>query len=91
MALGVASSFSAVVVFSLYVHSPEVLALYRSPEPLLLLAPILLYWLSRVWLQAHRGELHDDPINLALRDPASRAVAAACLLVIALSMLHIGF
>jgi len=91
MALGVASSFSAVVVFSLYVHSPEVLALYRLSEPLLLLAPILLYWLSRVWLQAHRGELHDDPITLALRDPASRAVAAACLLVIALSMLHIGF
>lgn len=90
MALGVASSFSAVVVFSLYVHSPEVLALYRSPEPLLLLAPILLYWLSRVWLQAHRGELHDDPITLALRDPASRMVGAACLLVIALSLLHVG-
>lgn len=90
MALGVASSFSAVVVFSLYVHSPEVLALYRSPEPLLLLAPILLYWLSRVWLQAHRGELHDDPITLALRDPASRMVGAASLLVIALSLLHIG-
>lgn len=91
MALGVASSFSAVVVFSLYVHSPEVLALYRSPEPLLLLAPILLYWLSRVWLQAHRGELHDDPITLALHDPASRLVAAACLLVIGLSMLRVGF
>lgn len=90
MALGVASSFSAVVVFSVYVHSPEVLALYRSPEPLLLLAPILLYWLSRVWLQAHRGELHDDPITLALRDPASRMVGAACLLVIALSLLHLG-
>jgi 4-hydroxybenzoate polyprenyltransferase len=90
MGFGIASSFSAIVVFSLYVHSPEVLALYRSPEPLLLLAPIILYWLSRVWLKAHRGELHDDPITLALRDPASRGVAIACLVVIALSMLRIG-
>lgn len=90
MALGIASSFAAVVVFTLYVHSPEVLALYQAPQPLLLLAPILLYWLSRVWLQAHRGELHDDPITLALRDPASRMVGAACLLVIALSLFHVG-
>ena len=86
MSFGVASSFSAVVVFSLYVHSPEVLALYRMPEPLLLLAPIVLYWLSRVWLKAHRGELHDDPITLAMRDPASYAVAAASIIVIAISM-----
>jgi hypothetical protein len=90
MALGIASSFSAVVVFSLYVHSPEVLALYPAPEPLLFLAPLILYWLSRVWLQAHRGELHDDPITLAFRDPASRAVAAASALVITLSMFSIG-
>jgi len=87
MNFGIASSFSAVVVFSLYVHSPEVLALYRAPEPLLLLSPIVLYWLSRVWLKAHRGELHDDPITLAMRDPASYAVAAAAMIVIAISML----
>jgi len=51
------------------------------------LSPIVLYWLSRVWLKAHRGELHDDPITLAMRDPASYAVAAAAMIVIAISML----
>jgi hypothetical protein len=32
---------------------------------------VLLYWLTRSWLLALRGELHDDPVLFALRDPAS--------------------
>jgi hypothetical protein len=27
--------------------------------------------MSRVWFLAHRGELHEDPLLFALRDPAS--------------------
>src|SRR5208282_5628838 len=50
LALGTGSSFAAVVIFSLYVHSPEVRLLYASPEFLFLLCPIVLYWLSRNWL-----------------------------------------
>lgn len=87
LVLGVCSSFSAAIVFTLYVHSQEVLLLYRQPKPLLILTPIILYWLSRVWLQAHRGELHDDPVTLALRDRVSYAVAAAVVAVIAASMI----
>jgi 4-hydroxybenzoate polyprenyltransferase len=87
MNLGIASGFSAIVIFSLYVNSADVSVLYTRPEVLLLLAPLLAYWLSRVWLQAHRGELHDDPITLALRDRGSYSVAAAAGLVLALSVL----
>jgi len=87
MSLGIGSSFAAVVIFSLYVHSPEVVVLYRSPAPLLLLCPIILYWLSRVWLKAHRGELHEDPITLAMRDPVSYAVALAAIVVLVASMM----
>jgi 4-hydroxybenzoate polyprenyltransferase len=82
MSLGIASGFSAVVIFTLYVHSPEVLMLYRRPGPLMLLAPTIAYWLSRLWLKASRGELHEDPVVLAMKDPVSYAVAAIGLVVL---------
>ena len=91
LVLGIASSFASVVILSLYVHSQEVGILYRRPEPLLLLCPIILYWLSRLWLKAHRGDLYEDPITLALRDPVSYAVGAASILAVAASVLGIGF
>ena len=65
--------------------------LYCSPEFLLLLCPIVLYWLSRTWLLAHRGELKEDPVTLAIRDPVSYGVALASVLVIAASMIHINW
>ena len=91
LSLGVGSSFSAVVIFSLYVHSQDVRLLYSSPEFLFLLCPIVLYWLSRTWLLAHRGELKEDPVTLAIRDPVSYGVALAAAVVIAASMVHINW
>ncbi len=91
LALGVGSSFSAVVIFSLYVQSQDVRLLYSSPEVLLLLCPIVLYWLSRNWLLAHRGELKEDPVTLAIRDPVSYGVALASSAVIAASMIHMNW
>jgi 4-hydroxybenzoate polyprenyltransferase/phosphoserine phosphatase len=91
LSLGVGSSFSSVVIFSLYVHSQDVLLLYSSPECLFLLCPIVLYWLSRTWLQAHRGELKEDPVILAIRDPVSYGVGLASAVVIAASIIHINW
>lgn len=80
--MGVTSAFAAVIVFSFYSHSPEVSHLYPHPAGLLMIAPLLLYWLVRVWLQAGRGELKEDPVTLAMRDPVSYAVGAASALCI---------
>jgi 4-hydroxybenzoate polyprenyltransferase/phosphoserine phosphatase len=91
LSLGVGSAFSAVVILSLYVHSPDVSLLYSSPEYLFLLCPIVLYWLSRTWLQAHRGELKEDPVTLAIRDPVSYGVALVSAVVIAASMVHVNW
>jgi len=91
LSLGVGSSFAAVVIFSLYVHSPDVGLLYSSPEILFLLCPIILYWLSRNWLLAHRGELKEDPVTLAIRDRVSYAVALAAGVVITASMVHVNW
>ena len=81
MPLGIGSGFAAVIILALYEHSQELLLFYRRPEPLLLICPIILYWLSRVWLKAGRGELNEDPLTLSIRDPVTYAVAAAILLV----------
>lgn len=91
LSFGVGSSFASVVILSLYVQSQDVRLLYSSPEWLLLLCPIVLYWLGRTWLLAHRGELKEDPVTLAIRDRVSYAVAFAAAIVIAVSMLKVSF
>lgn len=87
-ALGAASSFCSVVILSLYINSPAVIPLYKTPELLWLACPMLVYWLSRLLMIAHRGHMHDDPIVFALKDKvslltitASTAVVAAAALV----------
>jgi 4-hydroxybenzoate polyprenyltransferase len=77
LALGTASGYAAVVVMALYIHSPESARLYGDAQPLWLTCPLLLYWISRVWLLTTRGRMHDDPILFAIRDRASLAVIAA--------------
>ncbi len=81
MPLGIGSSFAAVIILALYQHSPELRPLYPRPQALLLICPIILYWLSRVWLKAGRGELDDDPLTLSIHDPVTYGVAAAILAV----------
>jgi 4-hydroxybenzoate polyprenyltransferase len=75
--LGAASGYAAVVVLGLYLSSDEVLTLYAHPGWLWALPPLLLYWVSRMWVKARRGAVHDDPLVHAFKDPASWAVAAA--------------
>lgn len=80
--LGAGSGYLAVLVLALYVHSPEVRKLYQHPALLLLVCPLLLYWISRVWLIAHRGGMHGDPVVFALKDRASYLVGLLTLAVI---------
>lgn len=73
--LGAAAGYISVMVLALYINSPESLELYRHPKFLWLLCPVLLYWVSRVWIVAHRGDMHDDPIVFAATDRVSQVVA----------------
>lgn len=73
-AFGTSSAYAAVVVFSLYISHPEVSDLYRHPGRLWLIVPLMLYWLTRVWLKASRGEMNEDPVIFAIRDPQSVAI-----------------
>ena len=84
---GVASCFAAVVILALYTQSADVYPLYHAPSRLLLLCPLVLYWLSRVWLRAVRGELREDPVTFALRDVVSWVLAGAAAAVLLFSNL----
>src|SRR5262249_15032378 len=72
--LGAASAYISVLVFALYITSPQVVVLYRNAAMLWFAVPLLLYWMSRVWLLAQRGSLDEDPLLFALRDLPSYIV-----------------
>ncbi len=78
---GTASAYAAIVVFMLYIGRSDVTVLYRHAMRLWLIVPLLIYWLNRVWLLASRGEIDDDPVVFAMRDPMSLAVGAAVVLI----------
>jgi 4-hydroxybenzoate polyprenyltransferase/phosphoserine phosphatase len=73
--LGTAAGLVSVLVMALYIESPAVAALYSNPEILWTLGLVLLFWVGRIWLLAHRGEVHDDPVVFALTDRTSFVVA----------------
>lgn len=75
-ALGVSSGYISTLVIALYLRSENVISLYAQPLAIWLLIPILLFWVSWVWLKSSRGEMHDDPIVFAAKDRTSLFVAA---------------
>ena len=84
--MGSASGYLSVLVLALYINSEQVMALYRTPLLLWLVCPLLLFWTSRMWLLAHRGLIHDDPIVATVRDPASYVLGALVALVLYLAL-----
>jgi 4-hydroxybenzoate polyprenyltransferase/phosphoserine phosphatase len=85
--MGPASGYLAVLVLTLYLNSDTVSQLYRRPAALWLIAPLLLYWITRVWLRAHRGQILDDPIIATMKDKVSYLVA---LMVVAVLVVATG-
>jgi 4-hydroxybenzoate polyprenyltransferase/phosphoserine phosphatase len=86
--LGIAAGFAAALVFSLYLNSEQILLLYATPEIVWGAVVVLVYWISWMWLQAHRGQMHDDPLVFAIKDPASLVAGAVFLLVLFLGTVH---
>lgn len=74
--MGTASGFLSVLVFALYVNHPAVTNLYPHPERLWLACPLVFYWVGKAWLATYRGQMNDDPIVFAIKDPATYAVGA---------------
>jgi len=69
--MGPASGFLAALVFSLYVEMGSHRGAYAEPLVLWLVVPVLLYWVTRVWILTGRGQMQDDPVKFALKDRTS--------------------
>jgi len=83
---GTSSAYAAVVVFSIYISSQSVMTLYRKPSLLWLMVPLMLLWLSRVWLLASRGQLNEDPVVFALTDRMSLLIGVVVVVVALLAL-----
>ena len=88
--LGIVSGYSSILVLALYLQGGIVTALYIQPIIIWLVVPLLLFWISWVWLKAHRGEMHDDPILFAIKDKASLIVAGLTIISFLLATKGIG-
>jgi len=80
--MGIGSGLLAVLVFALYINSIEIKLLYSLPEILWLALPVLLFWITRMWLLTNRGLMHEDPVVFALTDRASLISAFSILVLL---------
>lgn len=81
-AFGTGSMFAAVLVTTLYISNPQTSLLYAHAKRLWLVVPVLLLWLSQVWMLASRGEMHDDPVVWAITSRRSLVLGAVIALVV---------
>lgn len=85
-AMGIASGYLAVLVLAFYINSGTARALYGRYELMWFLCPLLFYWISHIWLIAHRGKMPDDPVLFALADRTSRILGLLMLVVTVLAL-----
>jgi 4-hydroxybenzoate polyprenyltransferase len=83
---GTAAGYLSVLVLALYINSPDIEPLYHRPKVIWTLCVLLLYWISRVWMTAHRGGMHDDPVVYALRDRVSLGLGVMAAITIAVAI-----
>ena len=79
---GTSAGYASVVVLTLYISNLNT-QLYRHPGRLWLMVPVLLLWLSQLWLLASRGMLDEDPVVYAITDKRSLLLGAiVCAIVL---------
>lgn len=86
MAIGVSSGLGSVLILALYINSPETSQMYPNTMWLWLIPPIILYWTSRMWMKAHRGQVDDDPVVFAAKDWQSLTVIALSAIIFAAAL-----
>jgi len=79
--LGTASGYGAIVILALYIRDIHSLQLYRHEQFIWIACPLILAWISRIWLLANRGLINEDPVIFAFKDVASYIVGTMIILV----------
>ncbi|HKF46467.1 MAG TPA: UbiA family prenyltransferase [Terracidiphilus sp.] len=83
---GTACAYASVVIFAIYISGRDVTALYHHAGRLWCVVPLMILWLSRVWLLASRAELNEDPVVFAMTDRMSLLTGAATLAIVLLAV-----
>jgi len=68
MTAGILSSLISFSIFCLYARNNVLVVQYQQPLLLWLLTPLLGFWMIRMWLKTHRGDMHHDPIIFTIKD-----------------------
>ncbi|MDX1963631.1 MAG: UbiA family prenyltransferase [Pirellulales bacterium] len=82
--IGPTAGYMSILVLALYVNSDNMKKLYNNHWALLMICPVMLYWMTRLWFVAKRRELNEDPLVYALSDWVSWLAAG---MVVALAVL----
>ncbi|MDQ8728044.1 UbiA family prenyltransferase [Bradyrhizobium sp. LHD-71] len=82
---GIATSIASLVIFALFIVAIfENSRQYSSPYFLWAAYFLLAYWMLRLWFICFRGQMNDDPIEFAVKDPTSMGIflgiGAVCVL-----------
>jgi 4-hydroxybenzoate polyprenyltransferase len=83
---GTASGYAGMVVFSLYISGHDVVALYSHAARMWLIVPLMILWISRVWLLAGRGQLDEDPVIFAVTDRLSLLIGFCVAMIVLLAI-----
>ena len=73
-ALGITAGYGAVLMLPLYLHSDITVSLFARPQLVWLSVPLVLFWVSRLWMKVLRGEIIDEPYVFTLKDKVSRVI-----------------
>lgn len=76
--IGIGAGYVSVLAMTLYINSPAAMELYARPRALWGVCAVLLFWITRTVMVAHRGNMHDDPIVYAAKD----RISWMCLLIV---------
>jgi len=88
LGMGVASAVASILIIALYLTEEAFPSdVYGAPDFLWAAPALILLWVLRIWLLAHRGALDDDPVEFAVKDRMSIALAGAMLVFFAAAVL----
>jgi 4-hydroxybenzoate polyprenyltransferase/phosphoserine phosphatase len=87
VAQGAAAGQAAVLVLALYINTDQVRAQFKHPEVLWAICPLMVYWITKLWLNAQRRQIKDDPVVWAVKNRVSRAIGVLCLILFAIAIL----
>ena len=87
LAFGIGAGLTSVLIMLLFMTAEAAPSgFYRNPAWLFVTPAALTLWVMRIWLQSHRGTLHDDPVVFALKDRVSLGLALVIAIALALAL-----